>query len=54
MSKQWYVVHTYSGFEDKVKMSIEDNVQRRGLTDKLSQILIPAEKVVELKSGKKK
>ena len=54
MSKQWYVVHTYSGFEDKVKIAIEDSVQRRGLTDKLSQILIPAEKVVELKAGKKK
>jgi transcriptional antiterminator NusG len=54
MLKQWYVVHTYSGFEDKVKLSIEDNVQRRGLTDKLSQILIPAEKIVELKAGKKK
>ena len=54
MSNQWYVVHTYSGFEDKVKIAIEDNVQRRGLTDKLSQILIPSEKVVELKAGKKK
>ena len=54
MLKQWYVVHTYSGFEDKVKIAIEDNVQRRGLTDKLSQILIPAEKIVELKAGKKK
>lgn len=54
MSNQWYVVHTYSGFEDKVKIAIEDNVKRRGLTDKLSQILIPSEKVVELKAGKKK
>jgi len=54
MSKQWYVVHTYSGFEDKVKLTIEDTIQRRGLTEKLSQILIPTEKVIELKSGKKK
>lgn len=54
MAKQWYVVHTYSGFEDKVKLTIEDTIQRRGLTDKLSQILIPTEKVIELKSGKKK
>lgn len=54
MTKQWYVVHTYSGFEDKVKLTIEDTIQRRGLTDKLSQILIPTEKVIELKSGKKK
>ncbi|HDH53588.1 MAG TPA: transcription termination/antitermination factor NusG [Nitrospirae bacterium] len=54
MTKQWYVVHTYSGFEDKVKISIEDNARRRGLSDKIAQILIPSEKVVELKSGKKK
>jgi transcriptional antiterminator NusG len=54
MTKQWYVVHTYSGFEEKVKTSIEENAQRRGLSDKISQILIPTEKVVELKSGKKK
>ena len=54
MTKQWYVVHTYSGFEEKVKTSIEENAQRRGLNEKISQILIPTEKVVELKSGKKK
>jgi len=54
MTKQWYVVHTYSGFEDKVKLTIEDTMQRRGLTEKLSQILIPTEKVIELKAGKKK
>jgi transcriptional antiterminator NusG len=54
MSIEWYVVHTYSGYEDKVKFSIEDNVQRRGLSDKITQILIPSEKVVELKAGKKK
>jgi transcriptional antiterminator NusG len=54
MSKQWYVVHTYSGFEEKVKASIEDNARRRGLEDKIAQILIPTEKVIELKSGKKK
>jgi transcriptional antiterminator NusG len=54
MEKRWYVVHTYSGYEEKVKLSIEDNVQRRGLEEKIEQILIPAEKVVELKAGKKK
>ncbi len=54
MEKLWYVVHTYSGFEDKVKTIIEDNVKRRGLSDKIGQILIPSQKVIELKSGKKK
>lgn len=54
MEKKWYVVHTYSGYEEKVKLTIEDNVRRRGLDDKIGQILIPTEKVIELKSGKKK
>jgi transcriptional antiterminator NusG len=54
MTKQWYVVHTYSGFEEKVKTSISDNTQRRGLSEKITQILIPTEKVIELKAGKKK
>jgi transcriptional antiterminator NusG len=54
MEKSWYVVHTYSGFEDKVKGSIEDKVKRKGLDDKITRILIPTERVIELKGGKKK
>ncbi len=54
MSKNWYVVHTYSGFEEKVKQSIEDKVEKKGLEEKISKILIPTEKVIELRSGKKK
>lgn len=54
MEMKWYVVHTYSGYEEKVMLTIRDNVQRRGLEDKIGDILIPSEKVVELKSGKKK
>ena len=46
MEKQWYVVHTYSGFEEKVKASILDNTQRRGLEGKIAQVLIPTEKVI--------
>jgi transcriptional antiterminator NusG len=51
---EWYVIHIYSGFEEKVKASIEDGARRRGLTDKVEQIMIPSETVIELKSGKKK
>lgn len=51
--KKWYVVHTYSGFEEKVKTTLEENIQRKGLGDKITQILIPVEKVVELKTGGK-
>lgn len=54
MDKNWYVVHTYSGFEEKVRDAIEDKVKRKGLEDKISRVLIPTERVVELKSGKKK
>jgi len=54
MSKNWYVVHTYSAFEEKVKQSIEDKVEKKGLEEKISRILIPTEKVIELRSGKKK
>lgn len=54
MEKNWYVVHTYSGFEEKVKLSIEDRREKKGLKDKISRILIPTERVIELKGGKKK
>jgi transcriptional antiterminator NusG len=54
MAQGWYVVHTYSGFENKVKASIEQKSAALGLADKISKILIPTEEVVELKKGKKK
>jgi len=54
MAKQWYVVHTYSGFENKVKTSIEERAKSLGVEDKISQILIPTEDVVELRNGKKR
>jgi transcriptional antiterminator NusG len=54
MAKNWYVVHTYSGFEEKVKASIEERIKLKGLEDKITRILIPTEKVIELKGKKKK
>lgn len=54
MAHSWYVIHTYSGFEEKVKLAIENKVGKRGLEDKISRILIPSEKVIEMRSGKKK
>jgi transcriptional antiterminator NusG len=50
---KWYVVHTYSGFEEKVKIGIEDKIQKQGLKDKIGRVMIPTEKVFELKRGKK-
>ena len=52
-SHNWYVVHSYSGFENRVKTSIEQRAAALGLSEKISQILIPTEEVVELKKGKR-
>ncbi|MBI4715086.1 MAG: transcription termination/antitermination protein NusG [Nitrospirae bacterium] len=54
MGKQWYVVHTYSGFENKVKANLEERVGSLGLEDRFGRVLVPTENVVELKEGKKR
>lgn len=54
MGKNWYVVHTYSGFEEKVKISLEEKIENRGMQERITKILIPTERIVELKAGKKK
>lgn len=51
---EWYVVHTYSGFEQKAKAALEERVKSLGLSDLIGEVLVPAEKVVELVKGKKK
>jgi transcriptional antiterminator NusG len=51
---QWYVIHTYSGFENKVKQSIEQRVAAAGHGPLVSQVMIPTETVVELKKGKRR
>ena len=53
MAFKWYVVHTYSGFEGKVKASIEEQVRVRVLDQKISKILVPTVDIVELRHGKK-
>jgi len=52
-TKQWYIVHTYSGFEKKVAESLAQRVQAYGLQDEIGEILIPTEDVVEMRAGKK-
>jgi transcriptional antiterminator NusG len=52
--KKWYVVHTYSGFENKAKKSLEEKIRMEGLTDQFGEILIPMEQVVEMVKGEKK
>ena len=51
--KNWYIIHTYSGFEQKVADSLRGRAQAFGFADKIGQILIPTEEVVELRAGKK-
>jgi transcriptional antiterminator NusG len=52
-TKNWYIIHTYSGFEQKVADSLKGRAQAFGFSDKIGQILIPTEEVVELRGGKK-
>lgn len=51
MARKWYVVHTYSGYENKVKTNIEHLIETQGLENNIYDILIPMEEVTELKEG---
>ncbi len=50
----WYVVHTYSGYENKVKANIEKTIENRHLEDQILEVRVPMQEVVELKNGAKK
>ena len=50
----WYVVHTYSGYENKVKANIEKTIENRGLQEEILEVRVPMEEVVEVKNGAKK
>lgn len=52
--KNWYVVHTQTGSEDKVKSALENKIASEGLADSISKVIIPTEQVSEVRSGKKK
>lgn len=51
MSRKWYVVHTYSGYENKVKANIEHLIETQGLENNIFEVLIPMEEVTEIKEG---
>ncbi len=51
---KWYVVHTYSGHENKVKATIEKTVKTRGMEEYILDVVVPTEEIVETKNGKKK
>lgn len=54
MAKKWYVIHTYSGYENKVKTNLEHRIESMGMQDKIFDVLIPKETVTELKAGGRK
>ncbi len=53
MGKEWYIIHTYSSHEQKVKLNLEKKIKSLGMEDKISRIVIPTEEVTERKKGKK-
>ena len=53
MSKRWYVVHAYSGFEKSVQRALDERIRRQGMQEFFGRVLVPVEEVVELKSGQK-
>lgn len=53
MTKRWYVVHAYSGFEKSVARNLKERIERAGMQESFGQILVPVEEVVEMRSGQK-
>ena len=53
-SKQWYAIHTYSGYEEKVAESIRQRADSLDMKDKIYQVVVPKEKMIEVKNGKRK
>ena len=51
---KWYVVHTYSGYENKVKANIEKIIENRGMQDQIHEVCVPMQEVVEIKNGQRK
>ena len=54
MSKRWYVVHAYSGFEHQVQRALGTRIARAGMEEKFGQVLVPTEEVVEMRAGQKR
>lgn len=54
MSKRWYVVHAYSGYEKKVKLALQERIELEGLQELFGEILVPTEEVIEMRGGQKR
>lgn len=54
IERHWYVIHCYSGYENKVKHSIEQRIESMGMTDKIFDVVVPTEEEIEVKDGKRR
>lgn len=54
MSKRWYVVHAYSGYEKKVAAALQERIELHGMQDEFGEVLVPTEEVVEMRAGQKR
>lgn len=54
LEKHWYVVHTYSGYENKVKANLERRVESMDMADKIFRVIVPTEEEIEIKNGKRR
>src|SRR3989338_817422 len=52
--RKWYVIHTYSGYEDQVADSIKQRIESTGMSDKIFNVIVPTEKQIEVKNGKRR
>lgn len=53
-ARKWYVIHTYSGYENKVKLNLERKIHSMGMEDKIFNVIVPVEEEIEKKNGKEK
>ena len=54
MSKRWYVVHAYSGYEKKVAGALKERIELHGMQDRFGEVLVPTEEVIEMRGGQKR
>ena len=54
MNKQWFVVHAYSGYENKVREALLERIERLGMEELFGEIMVPSEEVVEMKGGQER
>jgi transcriptional antiterminator NusG len=54
MAKKWYVIHAYSGYENRVKLTLEERIKQYGLEDMFTEVVVPTEQVVEMVKGKRR